>query len=337
MRILVLGGTRFVGRHLVEAALARGHEVTVLHRGRHGADLFAGLDRRLGDRDAAGGLAALAVGDWDVTLDTCAYSGNQVAALAGALGGRGGRYVLVSTVSVYDRPPLGYREGAPLLPLGGGVAAREHLYGSRKAAAEGVARARFGADVLIVRPTYVVGPHDYSGRFPYWVGRLARGGGVLAPGPAAAPIQLVDGRDLASFVLRCVERGVGGTFHVAGPATPLSWGALLESVAATVAPAGTSLHWVDRGFLASRGLGSRDLPLWSPDDAERRWLTADPALAFEAGLELRPLGETIADTAAWLRGGRAASSVGLESGHERALLASWAAERSGPRGGGSLA
>jgi 2'-hydroxyisoflavone reductase len=320
----MVGGTRFVGRALVEAALGRGHEVTLLHRGRTGADLFPTAEHRTGDRDAD--LSALAVGEWDATVDTCAYFPRQVRGLAQALGGRGGRHLLVSSVSAYaDGVRPGYREDAPLLsPAGDDVTeVTVETYGPLKVACERAAVQAHGADTLLVRPTYVIGPHDPTGRFPWWVRRLARGGEVLAPGPAEAPIQYVDARDLGAWMVGLLEQGESGALHPAAPRPPYGWGELLEAVAAAVAPAGARLRWVDAGRLLGEGVDGRALPLWSEGAADVDALAGDPSAAEATGLAPRPLADSARDTLAWLLGPDAVPMpprVGLDPGREAELL-----------------
>ena len=202
MRILMIGGTRFIGRHVVEAALAADHDVTLFHRGRTGADLFPEVEHRLGDRNTD--LSELATGEWDATVDTCAYLPRQVQSLADALGGRGGHHLLVSSVSAYASPAgPGFTEDAPLAQLDDPDTdeVTDETYGGLKVLCELAAVERHGPDTLLVRPTYVVGPDDYTWRFPWWVTRLARGGEVLVPGPQDAPAQVIDVRDMASWMV----------------------------------------------------------------------------------------------------------------------------------------
>ncbi|MBI2898327.1 MAG: NAD-dependent epimerase/dehydratase family protein [Deltaproteobacteria bacterium] len=323
MRVLVIGGTRFVGRHIVEAALASGHEVTLLHRGRTGADLFPRARHLHADRDVD--LSVLSEGEWDATVDVCAYWPAQVRSLAAALGRRAGRYALISSVSAYaPLPGPGANEDAPLAELVGPepVQMSNEAYGALKVRCERAAREAFGSDVLILRPTYVVGPHDHTGRFTHWVLRLARGGEVLAPGPHEGPIQVIDARDLASFAVGLFGRRSGGVFHVASPAPPFGFADLLGAIATAVAPAGTHLTWVDESFLRSEGETTSSLPLWSGSDEDRFALALDPSRALAAGLSPRPLGETAADTLRWAR---AAGAISLELSAEREaeLLARW--------------
>ncbi|MFE4517698.1 NAD-dependent epimerase/dehydratase family protein [Kitasatospora sp. NPDC056783] len=296
MRILVIGGTRFIGLHFAEAALAAGHEVTVLHRGRSGAGQLPGATHLIADRDAD--LSALHGRDWDATVDLCAYFPRQVRELSAALDpGRAGRYLLVSSLSVYDVPAApGYTEDSPLLPADGPEAEEVTVdtYGTLKVQCERAARQAFGPETLLVRPTYVIGPRDYTHRFDHWVRRLARGGEVLAPGRPDAPLQVVDVRDLAAWMLALLERGASGAYHAATP-PPFGLGDLLDAVASAVAPPGTTLTWVDEEFLRAAGVPERALPLWPADPHTRATSTADPAAALATGLLLRPVAETARD------------------------------------------
>ncbi len=327
MRILLIGGTRFIGRHVVDQAVGHGHHVTIFSRGRTGADLFRGddrVERRTGDRDDD--LSALAEGSWDATVDTCAYVPRQVRALADVLGDRGGHHLLVSSVSAYRAPErAGYTEESPLAELEDPSVEEVtgETYGGLKVLCERAATERYGPTTLLVRPTYVVGPHDYTWRFPWWVQRLARGGEVLAPGPADAPSQLIDVRDMASWMVGLLERHEGGAFHAVSPAPPFSWGQQLEAVRDAVAPEGTTLTWVDRSFLLGEGLDDSSLPLWSADDPDVLSMTADPARAERTGLAPRPLADTVRDTLAWLRTVEQPPAPGISAGRERELLTAW--------------
>lgn len=294
MRVLIIGGTKFVGRHITEAALAAGHEVTLLHRGRTGADLFPQSTHLLADRD--GDLSALAEGDWDVTFDVSAYLPRQVTSLAQALGGRGGHYVYISSVSAYDIPAAAhFTEDSPLLSLDDPFDVTEvtdENYGPLKAECERAALSSFGSQILIVRPTYVVGPHDSSYRFTYWVERVARGGEVLAPGNGDAPIQLIDARDQATWLVGMAQAKASGAFHTVGPATPISFRDMLEAIVAEVGPPGTRLSWIGSEVLRDNGI-TDELPLWTFVDPTSILDTADPAAAYAAGLSPRPLRQTI--------------------------------------------
>jgi 2'-hydroxyisoflavone reductase len=264
MRVLVIGGTAFVGRHIVDAALAVGHDVTLFHRGKTGKDLFPQATHLTGDRNAD--LSALAADEWDATVDVSAYFPRQVRSLAAALGGRGGRLVHISSISAYKLPvPWGFDESAPLAdwedPEADTVTPQN--YGGLKAACEHAAAELFGPGTTIVRPTYVIGPHDYSYRFTWWVDRIARGGTVLAPGRPDDPIQVIDARDMATWIVSVLERSVTGTFHAVSPPPPFGFGQMLAAIAAAVAPAGTRFTWVDSDFLVAEGIDGAALPLWS--------------------------------------------------------------------------
>jgi 2'-hydroxyisoflavone reductase len=327
MRILIVGGTRFVGRHIVRTALHAGHEVTLFNRGLSGSDLFPGVPRLIGDRD--GDLSALANGEWDATVDTCAYVPRQVHALADALGDRGGQMVFISSVSVYGDPTVGYDERSPLIELADATVetVTNDTYGGLKVLCERAASERFGAGTLIVRPTYVVGPDDHTYRFPWWVSRLASGGDVLAPGPADDPAQVIDARDMATWIVSMIERRAPGVFHTVGPEHPITWGQLLETIAVQVAPPGTTLSWVPAPFLSEEGLDGMTLPLWAGDEPDALMSAASPAAALAAGMRIRPLSETITDTLEWTRTHDRPATVGLDPNRETAILERWRAVR----------
>jgi 2'-hydroxyisoflavone reductase len=296
MRILIIGGTSFVGRHIAQAALDAGHEVTLFHRGRTGAALFPAAVHLTGDRNQD--LSALREGEWDATVDVCGYFPRQVRELAGVLAGRGGHYVFISSTSAYRTPVApGFTEDAPLAGLADPDTDEitPQSYGGLKVLCEHAAAELHGPGTTIVRPTYVVGPYDRSYRFTWWVERLARGGDVLAPGEPDDPIQVIDARDLAVFTRGLVERAVPGTFHAASPAPPFGFGALLEEIAGQVAPAGTTLTWLSRQYLLDAGEDDESLPLWPGGDSERDINAASPAAAVAAGLRWRPLRQSAAE------------------------------------------
>ncbi len=326
MRILLIGGTRFVGRAMAEAAVTAGHEVTVLHRGRTNPDGLSGVEHLLADRDAD--LSVLAGREFDATVDVCAYVPRQVDALAGALAGRGGHHVLVSTMSVYaDIDAPGLTEDSPLVepPPADVEEVTNETYGGLKVLCERAAVAAYAHDSLtIVRPTYVVGPADYTYRFPYWVMRIAAGGDVLAPGPVAAPVQVVDTRDMGAWTVGLAANRTPGTYNAIGTPLPFGFGDLLGAIASAVAPAGTSLTWVDGKWLAEQGVDAGQLPLWSEGHDE--WtLTGDNSRAVATGLTPRPMAETAVDTLGWLRSGAAtgAPATTLRQERESELLAAW--------------
>lgn len=320
----MIGGTRFIGRHVVEAALTAGHDVTIFHRGRTGRDLFPEVEHRLGDRDAD--LSVLADGEWDATVDTSAYVPRQVHELADVLGHRGGHHLFVSSVSAYASPTdPGLTEDGPLAELDDPTIEEvtDETYGGLKVLCERAAVERHGPRTLLVRPTYVVGPDDYSWRFPFWVARMARGGEVLAPGPGDAPAQVIDVRDMATWMVRLLEQGVGGAFHAASPAPVFTWQQQLTAIAEAVAPPGTSLTWVDSDFVSAAGLPEGSFPLWSGDDPDVWVMAANPAKAYGTGLSPRPLQDTARDTLAWIRTVEQPSGIGLDPDREKGLLATW--------------
>ncbi len=339
MRVLVLGGTVFVGRHVVEVALARGDEVTLFHRGRHGAELFPDVERLTGDRN--GDLSALAGRQWDAAVDTSGYFPRQVRASAEALAGRVGHYAFVSSASVYaDHSRVGTREEAPVNEVPDGAQeelSTPELYGGFKALSERAAEEVLPGRVLAVRAGLIVGPYDPTNRFTYWVTRLARGGETLAPEPRTQPVQLVDARDLAAWILRCAETGTTGTFNATGPVEPLTLGELLARVRDAVGGR-ADLVWAEERFLLDAGVEPfTDVPFWLAPTLDPGWagfLGLDVSRALAAGLTFRPLEETARDTLAWAEReaaptkdvGVATAPAGLTPERERELLAAWRKE-----------
>lgn len=334
MNLLIIGGTIFLGRHLVEAALARGHRVTLFHRGRHGPELYPEVERLHGDRDpqqdGGQGLALLRGRRWDAAIDTCGYVPRVVRAAAEALAGCVEHYTFVSSISVYAHfRQAGLDESAPLGELAG--PATEEVdgasYGPLKALSEQAAQQAFGARALVIRPGLIVGPHDPSDRFTYWVARLAAGGEVLAPAPPSWPVQFIDVRDLAGWMLDLAERRQAGVYHATGPDAPTSMAQLLEACHAA-AGADARLAWVDQAFLAEQQVGPWiELPLWIPgDDPDAVGFNAvDCSRARAAGLAFREVAATVRDTLAWHRTRPADHQwrAGLTREREQALLAAW--------------
>ena len=323
MRILVIGGTRFVGKHLVEQSLERGHDVTVFHRGTTGADLFPDVEHRFGDRDDD--LSALASGAWDATVDACAYVPRQVDALADALDGRGGHHLLVSSVSAYATPDgPGVDEDAPLARLADPSVEEVtgETYGGLKVRCEEAAVAHHGDSTLLVRPTYVIGPDDYTWRFPWWVARIARGGAIPVPGPQDNPAQVIDARDMGAWMVRLLEDGRAGAFNACGPRIDFTWGEQIDAIVSAVAPHGTDIEWIDPEVVLDHGLGSMAFPLWVGVEPDRWVMTCDPAKAVDAGLTFRPLETSVADTLVWTRGSTPPQGIGLSAEQEQMLLSS---------------
>ncbi|MET9500329.1 NAD-dependent epimerase/dehydratase family protein [Streptomyces sp. NPDC006622] len=302
MRLLVLGGTEFVGRAVVEAALGRGWEVTVFNRGRHAS--VPGARALVGDRTAPGGLDALKDGEWDAVVDTWSAAPRAVHEAARLLRGRAGRYVYVSSCSVYTwAPPAGYAEDAPLVE-GAEPGAGQTDYARDKRGGELAAVDAFGAqDSLLVRAGLILGPYENVGRLPWWLARIARGGPVLAPGPRELPLQYVDVRDLAEWILGAVEQGLSEPFNLMSPQGHATMGALLEAcVRVTGGPA--ELRWTAPETVLDAGIEPwTHLPVWVPpgSDMHDALHSADVSRAVATGLTCRPVGETVADTWRWLQ------------------------------------
>jgi 2'-hydroxyisoflavone reductase len=316
VRLLVLGGTRFLGRHVVEAALARRHEVTVFTRGRAPVPWDERVTRRAGNRDPgiAPGLDAIAQGSWDAVIDTSGYVPRCVGASARLLAGRVAHGVFVSSLSVYaDNSRDGQNEDAPLerLPDTASEDVAAH-YGALKAASEREFDAGFGGRAAIVRPGLIVGPHDSTDRFPYWVARFfrpellgARGARAVVPAPPSRPLQFIDARDLADWMLDIAAARVAGTFNAVTPPGTLTMGMLVDGLCALARAAGREVTpaWVDDAKLVSRDVVPwTELPLWIPasDRSMAGFMGFSCARARAHGLRFRLLGQTLAETAAWL-------------------------------------
>ncbi len=339
MEILILGGTVFLGRHLVDAALARGHEVTLFNRGRSNPGLFEDVERLRGDR--RGDLAALRGRRWNAVIDTCGYVPSEVRGPARLLAGAADHYTFVSTISVYrDFDPAGIDETAAVETITEEELARAEeiepedgaktlsygaMYGALKARCEQAAEEAMPGRLLRVRPGLIVGPHDPSGRFDWWVRRVARGGEVLAPGRPSRRIRVIDARDLAAWIVRRVEAGATGVANATGPPEGSTMGRYLNACRAASA-SGARFTWVDEAFLLEREVGPwMELPLWLPED-QNGFFEVRNDRAVAAGLAFRPLAETVADTLAWLRSASPAPSpeTGLAPAAEARLLAAWA-------------
>ncbi|MFF2192051.1 NAD-dependent epimerase/dehydratase family protein [Streptomyces sp. NPDC058157] len=324
-KLLMLGGTEFVGRAITEDALERGWEVTTFHRGRHAPP--PGVRSVHGDRTAPGGLAALAEGTWDLVVDTWSGAPTAVRDTARLLADRAGRYAYVSTCSVYAYPaPAGRAEDAALVD--GSPDADATGYPEDKRGGELAAVAAFGDRALLVRAGLILGPYENVGRLPWWLSRMARGGPTLAPGPRDLPMQYVDVRDLAHWTLDAAEAGLGGSYDVASPSGHATTGSFLEACAAVTGGA-AELRWTDPERIAEAGVEPWiQLPCWlPPGELHDHMFRADVTKALSAGLTCRPVEETVADTWTWLRsiGGTAPmrpdrSFKGLDPEREAALL-----------------
>jgi 2'-hydroxyisoflavone reductase len=318
VKVLIMGGTSFVGRAISWSAWHHGHDIAVLNRGVTPDDLPDSVERLRGDRQRD--LSALSDRTFDVTIDVIAYRPSDVERLALALGDRGGHYIQISSVSAYEEPAFegATEETASLWPTQGldpESPLTGETYGPLKAASERAGRVYFGDGATMVRPTYVVGSFDNTLRFPYWVQRLRRGGEVAIPSPSDVAMQYVDARDLANFVVRVGEDSLRGAFHVAGPLPPTSFREVLDAVAAHVAPPGTTLHEVTVG--RAERLGGK-FPLWSR--TSENVLALDSSLALSQGLDLRPLEDSVDDVVEWW-GDREWPSQWLTAQDEARLIA----------------
>ncbi len=340
MRLLVLGGTRFLGRHIVEAARSRGHAITVFTRGRSALpeDWSASVEHRIGDRDPRidPGLHALGDGEWDAAIDTSGYVPRVVRAGASLLASRVAHYTFVSSISVYaDESRPGFDESAAVAPLAD-PASEDVMkdYGALKAACEREVLDAFDERACIVRPGLIVGPHDPSDRFGYWVARFAqpallgeRPRRAIVPEPPERPLQLIDARDLAGWMVDSAGRRATGTFNATSPDGLFTMGKLVYALMelARASASGVEPAWIDeRALVAADVEPWTGLPLWIPhDDAEHRaMMRASAERARDAGLAIRPLAATLADTNAWLaaRPNDGAWKNVLTADAERAIL-----------------
>ncbi|HYH85893.1 MAG TPA: NAD-dependent epimerase/dehydratase family protein [Pyrinomonadaceae bacterium] len=333
MKLLILGGTKFLGRHLVEVALAGGHEVTLFNRGQNNPDLFPEVEKLRGDRD--GGLDALRGRRWDAVVDTSGYVPRVVRASAEMLAESVGMYVFISSMSVYadfgqpndEDSPVGTLEDENVEEITG------ETYGPLKALCEQAAEATMPGRVLNVRAGLIVGPFDPTSRFPYWTARAARGGEVLAPAPPDRQVQLIDARDLSEWILRMLAEGRAGVFNACGPVYRLTMQGFLEACRDASA-SDARFTWAGEQFLLDAGVEPwSELPLWLPESAEkhRYFLASNCDKAFAAGLAFRPLAETARDTLAWQKAGTPApvkdgvqiADETMKPERERELLKAW--------------
>ncbi len=325
MKLLIIGGTQFVGRHLADAALRRGHELTLFHRGQTGADLFPEAEHLTGDRDGAG-LEVLRGRRWDAVVDTCGYVPRIVRQSAELLADSVARYVFISTISVYadfktphqnETAPLGKLKDPDTEEVTG------ETYGPLKVECERAVEEALPGRALMIRPGFIVGPYDPTDRFTYWPRRIAAGGEVLAPGTPSQPIQVIDARDLAEWTLEMVERKETGAYNATGPDYGLTLGTVLETCR-EVSGSNARLRWVPDAFLTENDADStRLLPFYVSSSSDMAGLmTANIGKAVAQGLTFRPLAETVQDTLAWdkTRPADVPLKVGMPSEQERELL-----------------
>ncbi|MEE8148386.1 MAG: NAD-dependent epimerase/dehydratase family protein [Longimicrobiales bacterium] len=339
MNLLVLGGTGFVGPHTIRAALERGHSVTMFNRGRTNPELFPGVERLIGDRE--NDLRALEGRQWDAVLDIPARVPEWVRDAAQVLQGQVGRYLFVSTESVYsDTSFAGVDEDDPVFERepGDQRTGRELPYGLAKALAEDEARNAFPDRHTIVRPGLIVGPGDPTDRFTYWPVRIERGGEVLAPGDGSDFAQIIDARDLARFMIDLVERDVTGTFNASGPEDPLRFDEMLYGIRAATTGR-VSFTWASTEFLREQEVRPwAHMPVWVPAEGDAVGFSQfSNARALAEGLKYRPLAETTRDLLEWHatrpEERRQELRAGISAEREAELLEAWHAT-STARGGG---
>ena len=303
MNILVIGGTRFLGRHLVDSALAHGHNVTLFNRGKSNPDLFPNIETIQGDREHD--IEKLSGRAWDAVIDTCGYLPRIVHLSATGLERSAGAYVFISSISVYPDSQLkkvGINESDSVGKLEDESIEEitNESYGPLKALCEKIVLDQYGSRGLVIRPGLIVGPNDISDRFTYWPVRVARGGEVLAPERPEVPVQIVDVRDLAEFVIRLVEEKTSGIYNVTGPDYELTLGTILDACK-VVSGSDANFKWASVEILKEHNVAEwSDMPVWVPDNEENRGFSRlDVSKAIQAGLKFRPLDETIRDTLVW--------------------------------------
>ena len=302
MKLLILGGTVFLGRALVETALARGHEITLFHRGKHNPELYPEVERILGDRNTD--IDRLDGRTWDAAIDTCGYFPRQVKASAERLAGTVGHYTFISSISVFagfEKPgmdesaPVGTLEDPSIEEITG------DSYGPLKALCEQAAEEAMPERVLNIRPGLIVGPHDPSDRFTYWPVRVARGGEVLAPDRPEILVQIIDVRDLAEWNVRMIEQGRTGVYNATGPDTPLTMGEVLDMCRA-VTGSDAVLRWAPEKFLLEAEVTPwSEMPLWVPESEGAGFSAIDCSKAISHGLTFRPLEEIVRATYEWTK------------------------------------
>lgn len=330
MRLLILGGTGFTGPHQVAYALARGHQVTVFNRGRTNPGILPDeVEQLIGDRN--GDLDALRGREWDVVIDVPATLPRWVRGTTEILRDAAERYVFVSSISVYaDHSTPGADETAAVQVLANLESEDVRAdYGALKAASEQVVRDAFGNDrALIVRPGLIVGPGDPTDRYTYWPVRVNRGGEVLAPGTPADPVQIIDARDLAEWIIRMAEQRAAGDFNATGPASPMSIGDMLHG-ARDATGSDATFTWVDAGFLAAQEVAPwSQMPVWLPPTGDYAgFASRDISKALAHGLSFRPYADTVRATLAWFSTlpaeRQAALRAGITAEREAAVLAAW--------------
>ena len=331
LKILILGGTGFIGPYQVQYALDRGHQVTLFNRGKTNSTLFPKVPRLIGDRNLPDGHKALEKGNWDVVIDNPTANPKWVRDAGIALKGRTKHYVFVSTISVFSDNSKPVDENGPLnIPSDIDAAFDAAKYGSNKVRCEMEAKTQFGDAVTVVRPGLIVGPGDLSDRFSYWPVRIDKGGEILAPGAPTDPAQYVDALDLCSWIVRLAESRTFGTFNATGPKTPTTIAEMLYGIKA-VTTSDAQFTWVPAEFLAKHQVRAwSEMPVWVPSTGKTAgFMRVNCQKAYAAGLTFRPLADTAKDTLTWYHSRPAAEQekarAGLAPTKEIAVLAAWKA------------
>jgi len=320
LRVLILGGTGFIGPHFVDALNAGGHKISLFNRGKREHEEKPGVEQLLGDRD--NDLKSLEGRDWDVVIDNSGYTPKQVELSTSLLKDHAKHYIFISSIAVYGdfkNPPI--TEDHALAAIGDMPTDKltGENYGALKVLCEAVVEKAYGKHANIIRPTYICGPGDHTDRFTWWPFRVSQGGEMIAPGSADDPIQFIDVRDLADFVRVCAERRVVGKYNLTVPARWCTIGQLLET-SRRVTGADTKFAWASRDFLLAQkaidadGWASKEIPIWSPPGGDNPGIALVSSARAEAkGLKFRSVETTIRDTLAWQKS-RPADKQNLRSG-----------------------
>ena len=339
MKILIIGGTKFLGRHLVAAALKGNHEITLFHRGKHSSEEIESVEEIFGDRNED--LDKLKNRSWDAVVDTCGYLPQTVKLSAEALKNFVRQYVFVSSISAYaDFTNSDYDETAPLAVLTDGqkikadeinprgeitAVALEEMYGALKASCEREIENVFGDKTLIVRSGLIVGSFDTTDRFTYWAMRVAKGGEILAPGTPNRFVQFVDARDLSEWIVKMIEAGQSGIYNATGKPFELTMEKMLEEIK-IVSRSDAEFVWVDEDFLKREKIQAwSEMPLYLPESAEdaQGFMSANVAKALANNLKFRALSDTIRDTLEWRRTKSETLKAGINAEREKELLKKW--------------
>ena len=327
MKILIIGGTVFLGRHLVTIAQERGHEVTIFTRGKHNPDIFDNVEKLRGNRD--GELDALLDKKWDAVIDTCGYYPRIVKQSVEMLKDKVEHYTFVSSISVYgDFSKIGITEDDEVGKIADETIEEitEESYGPLKALCENEVTKVFGENALIVRPGLIVGPHDPSGRFTYWVKRLQEGGKVLIPGEEKLKTQFIDVRDLAGWIIEKIEEKLSGTFNVTGPEQDLAFEELMQNISKIYEKDYDFVKVPDNFLLENQVIPYMELPLWIPQTEEKYqgFDSVSIQKALDQGLKFRPLKNTILDTLDWYSSLEKQNfPAGMKAEREEELIMKW--------------